>query len=82
MAAGREIMLLNFFIILALFGHNVLQIVSITVLKDVCLVDNQGLNADGLNSKQYECEYILPCYHVVLRRHRLQRNYNVSLARA
>ena len=66
MAASRAIMLLNIFVLLALFDHSASQILSITVPKDVWLVNNQGLNADGLDSGKNQHEHILPCLCVVI----------------
>ena len=63
MAAGRAVMLLNIFILLAFFYHSASQIVSITVPKDVWLVNNQRLNADGLDSRQINVNIF---YHVFM----------------
>ncbi len=78
MAAGRAIVVLNFFIF-ALLGYKIPQLISITVPKDFCLVNNQGLNADGYNSRQYQRDVSSLSYCVVVRRYRIQLNYNVSM---
>ena len=63
MAAGGAVMLLNIFILLAFFDHSASQIVSITVPKDIWLVNNQRLNADGLDSRQINVNIF---YHVFM----------------